>query len=787
MLGRRANSSAHHWTVYSFCLSFLVSGADRTFDVAKRAAKPVAVDPVAAARGEFLKQGRDPAIAKKALEDATAVSRALWLSFLTFGTYLVITFAGVTHRDLLLEEPIILPVLNAKLPLVTFFWVAPILFVIFHLYLLLSLKLLADQVHSYVGHMEELGLDMDEQDRARLQLPNFVVVQVLGGTSGQINSWAGRLMRFTAFLTLVAGPIILLLFAQLMFLPYHGWGVTMAQRVMVVLDLVMIWYFWAAIKRWDGPRSNKTAYAAASFAVILLTFFGFMYPGEWFYGALPKAMFLETGYNNPAQGLNFFFNTIVYSGEPLFDEKVFSEAEKRDEQRGTAPWQGARSIKVLRGRDFTYANISHVNLRKANLSFAVFDHVLADSSSFEGANLDYASFDNSLLGKSYFDDASLIYSNFFNAQLFGASFRRARMHGALLNEADLPGANLDDADFSTSIIDASMAEATDPEDPLATIYVEEASMQSINLNYASLRGANLGQVNLSKASMYGVKLNGASLDSAILSGVSFEDVEMPGASLQGAQMQGTTFLRTDLSGSTLDAGRLQGASFRFSKLEAASLTGARLYGANLESANLENAYLESAKLSGAVLSETRFKDSFFANTEVGRNSGNPIGLETAFFESTNPYYSNLESQQPDALKLQKDAFDNLVKEALEDIPASLVPDVTYSLSSLDPEKPEPKSTVDWRTYQNQSDVSTRYIDKLVAKLILISCRDTNAPYVAKGIGAAWIKKFDSRKVLPLVNELLRPCPGAKGLDEITIQSLKEFQKKNERNLGEVNQ
>jgi hypothetical protein len=93
--------------------------------VAKRAAKPVGPDPLDDVRAKFIAQGTSPDIAKKAIEDATGLSRGLWISFLTFGTYLVITFAGVDHRDLLLETPIELPVLKAPLPLVTFFWVAP--------------------------------------------------------------------------------------------------------------------------------------------------------------------------------------------------------------------------------------------------------------------------------------------------------------------------------------------------------------------------------------------------------------------------------------------------------------------------------------------------------------------------------------------------------------------------------------------------------------------------------------------------------------------------------------
>ena len=325
-------------------------------------AKPASPEPPTPVQAKFIEQGSDPGIAKKALEDATSVSRGLWLSFLTFGTYLVITFAGVTHRDLFLQEPIILPVLNAKLPLVTFFWVAPVMFVIFHLYLLLSLKLLADQVHNYLELLTDTGLDLEAQDKARLQLPNFVVVQVLGGTSSQINSWSGRLLAITAFLTLVAGPLILLLFAQLMFLPYHGLGVTMTQRVLVVIDLIFIWYFWRAMTRPERGGFHLRS-GAASAAVLVLSFFGFMYPGEYFYGSFPRAMFAETGYNIESFGLDVLSNTLVLRGERLVDDDLFKKLEERNSEKKLEPWQGERSL-VLRDRDFRQANFQNIDLRK---------------------------------------------------------------------------------------------------------------------------------------------------------------------------------------------------------------------------------------------------------------------------------------------------------------------------------------------------------------------------------------------------------------------------------------
>ena len=473
--------------------------------VAKRAKKVVVADPQAAIRAEFIKQGSDPVIAKKALEDATSLSRGLWLSFLTFGTYLVITFAGVDHRDLLLETPIMLPVLNAPLPLVTFFWVAPILFLIFHLYLLLSLKLLADQVHHYLGQMEEVGLDQDEQDRARLQLPNFVVVQKLGGTSAQINSWAGRLMRFTAWLTLAAGPIILLLFAQLMFLPYHGWWVTMAQRMTVVIDLVFIWYFWPAIRR--PERGGLRLWSSvASAAVVAVSVFVFIYPGERFYGPLPKLVFTETGANPEAYGLEVLYNTLVLPGERLVDDDLYNKLDARNKEKGLQPWDGERSFN-LSHRDFRQADFSDIDLRKAQLS----------GSTLTGANLNRASIRGSFLRDALLQGASLD-----SASMQGVSFTEAKLQGA-----DLTGATLDGAVLHT------------------------ASLQGVYFVGASLRGATLANSHMQGATINAAWLHGASLDQAKLQGASFDLASLEGASLRYSQVwrnEGNPDLtRTDLA------------------------------------------------------------------------------------------------------------------------------------------------------------------------------------------------------------------------------------------------
>jgi hypothetical protein len=58
--------------------------------------------------------------------------------FLGFGLYLAIAAGTVTHRQLFFEDPVKLAVLNIDLPMVGCFFLAPILFVVFHIYVSLD-------------------------------------------------------------------------------------------------------------------------------------------------------------------------------------------------------------------------------------------------------------------------------------------------------------------------------------------------------------------------------------------------------------------------------------------------------------------------------------------------------------------------------------------------------------------------------------------------------------------------------------------------------------------------
>jgi hypothetical protein len=85
---------------------------------------PAATDPPAPDPElieKFAKQALDLDALRKTVEDAAAVSAGFWLSYLFVLFYIGIAAGGVTHKDLLLENPVKLPFLNVELPLVAFF------------------------------------------------------------------------------------------------------------------------------------------------------------------------------------------------------------------------------------------------------------------------------------------------------------------------------------------------------------------------------------------------------------------------------------------------------------------------------------------------------------------------------------------------------------------------------------------------------------------------------------------------------------------------------------------
>src|SRR4051812_15116918 len=197
----------------------------------------------------FAAKARDLQALRDAVVEASTVSSPLWISYIFVFLYLAIAAGAVTHKDLFFENPVKLPFLNVELPLIAFFTLGPALFLIVHWYTLLHFALLAGKVGAFHIELEAQIHYPETRARLRRQLPSNIFVQFLAGPRDTREGIFGAMLRLIAWISLILGPVLLLVLFQLQFLPYHDEAVSWWQRIAVVIDLVLLWILWPSIAR----------------------------------------------------------------------------------------------------------------------------------------------------------------------------------------------------------------------------------------------------------------------------------------------------------------------------------------------------------------------------------------------------------------------------------------------------------------------------------------------------------------------------------------------------------
>jgi hypothetical protein len=204
----------------------------------------------------------DVAALERSVNDSATRVSTIWVSFLIFSLYLLTATTTVTHRQLLLAEPVKLPVLNIDLPLWGFFFLAPILFVILHAYVLMQVLLLARTAVAYNVSVERAGLPPEENATLRQRLANTLFAQIFAGSPRERDGWFGWLLQAIAWITLALAPILILLMFQFKFLPFHSHFVTWSHRALIFTELAAVMVLWPLVldakRDWPAPGSEDT-------------------------------------------------------------------------------------------------------------------------------------------------------------------------------------------------------------------------------------------------------------------------------------------------------------------------------------------------------------------------------------------------------------------------------------------------------------------------------------------------------------------------------------------------
>ena len=491
----------------------------------------------------------------EAVNNSSDTSHTAWLIFIGIMAYLMVAVAGVTHKDLLLETPVTLPILQVQIQLTQFFRFAPILLVLFHLGLVSQLVLLARKALEFDAAVRALEVSNRRGHPLRLELHNFFFVQAIAGPHR--SAVMGLFLHGMSWLTLVVLPVVLLLYIQISFLPYHDVAITWVHRIALGFDVLMLVLIGIFLTRaetsfftafWRTTLQHPLSFVVTTSVLVVVSFFSFFIatvPGERLdqmaRGLLPAteaAAAQAAGFTIPyvaarADGTlwGVFHRFLVVTDEDL----VTGRGRVRQDEPSIS----------LRGRDLRYAKLDRADLNRVDFTGA-----LLDGASFVGADLSNARLNCA-------DISELILSDDRErarcTSARNANFTRARLTGARMAGLDLSGAVL-----------------------------EEADLVGAELPHAILAGANLASAHLEKADLTGgVDLRGANLLLASLQGADLTGVHALGADFSNAGMQAAGLSHARLQGAILRDADLEGANLQQAELTGADLTGAKLVAADL--------------------------------------------------------------------------------------------------------------------------------------------------------------------------------------------------------------
>jgi hypothetical protein len=316
-----------------------------------------------------------------ALNHSAERVQTLWFSFLTFMLYLAIATGTTTHRILFLESPLNLPVLNISLPLLAFYILTPVIFVVLHFYMLLNLVLLARTARTFEDALvRALPEDGEASETFRMRIENTLFVQLLVGGRLERKGINGKLLSLMALITLALAPVALLLMFEVKFLPYHSEWITWLHRGMLALDLALVWTLWPGYRSGCGVRlwpkrswrlvwPGVLSAVALAYAVMVATF-----PDErmylathWLHGESYRDML--NGQLKSRDSPNWYaliapINTLYLYREDLIDDTKLAHILEKNADEGR--WD---AILLLAGRDLTGADLSVADVRHVDFDY----------------------------------------------------------------------------------------------------------------------------------------------------------------------------------------------------------------------------------------------------------------------------------------------------------------------------------------------------------------------------------------------------------------------------------
>ncbi|MBF0260747.1 MAG: pentapeptide repeat-containing protein [Magnetococcales bacterium] len=228
-------------------------------------------------------------------------------------------------------------------------------------------------------------------------------------------------------ITCMIFPLVVLFAAELRFVAYHDAGITRIHGVMVVTEIILIWYFWPKItsdhvlsleRQYTGQRGDgKFDFVIHVTAMALGV------------GVFPEGTLMLL--QEATAKKDSFLNCLVVRGEILVKDPPTQEliaAYVAGNKHPDQVWLDHSQGLDLSGRDLHCADFS--GSRFFNVKFG------------DGINLSGAIFRSGYLNFAQLKNANLESSDLSGAELVDVNLEGALLHNTILNKVNLTGSNL---------------------------------------------------------------------------------------------------------------------------------------------------------------------------------------------------------------------------------------------------------------------------------------------------------------------------------------------------------
>ena len=508
------------------------------------------------------------------LDNVAALSQnagKLFVTMITADAVMQLLISQVTDVQLLTASGTVkIPVLDADIPVVTLFWLGPlvllILYCAFHLYLQRLWEMLAglpalfpDGVPVTQKTYPWLLNDIVGRDFPRMQ------------RRGQPLALSQELL-FTGLAYFLVPATVFPFWAR--YLCRHEWTMTWWHIILTSFFLwVLLWFYFlarATLQRRDAVSGQWRVHWLPGHRVIK--------PGLVLLSMLPAALWGAGVWKVSQEAIDLGVPRELYQGSASdFLSRPRPDLGMDDGGRliprllaelGDSPFVDFRekevSAKPTSGADISISRTGAIE-RSLITSTPTPAHL-------KGADLRYGDLQEALLADADLRDATLSHADLRGADLFGAKVSpKTALDGADLETAVLMGADLSGADLST----------------------------------ANLDGADLSGADLSGADLRGGHLSGGQMMEAYSTGAHRKAVTLYGL----RETIGPDVTVTNLSRANLRGADLAGADLTGADLSDADLTGAYLTGAHLNEVNLSGADLMGADLTGADLTDAAVRQA----------------------------------------------------------------------------------------------------------------------------------------------------------------------------------